>query len=174
MTKTSTFFSFQNPLFKRLWVMSLISGCCVSAHDTASTWLMRRLTHSSFLISLISTVASLPFFLFPLPAGALADMTDRRKLLWVMNVWLGCAAGGLALVAGLNLLYPHLILLSVFLIGVGFSFYAPAWSAIVPEIVSKEQLSSAITLGGLQLNISGILGPAVGGLVLARFGAQYI
>jgi MFS family permease len=174
MTKTSTFLSFQNPLFKRLWIMSLISGCCVSAHDTASTWLMSRLTHSSFLISLISTVASLPFFLFTLPAGALADMTDRRKLLWVMNIWLGCAAGGLAVLAGLNLLHPYLILLSVFLIGVGFSFYAPAWSAIVPEIVSKEQLASAITLGGLQLNISGIIGPAIGGLVLGWFGAQYV
>ncbi|HEX4201424.1 MAG TPA: MFS transporter, partial [Chthoniobacterales bacterium] len=174
MTKTSTFLSFQNPLFKRLWVMSLISGCCVSAHDTACTWLMSRLTHSSFLISLISTVASLPFFLFTLPAGALADMTDRRKLLWVMNIWLGCAAGGLALLAGLNLLHPYLILLSVFLIGLGFSFYAPAWSAIVPEIVSKEQLASAITLGGLQLNISGIIGPAIGGLVLGTFGAQYV
>ena len=151
--------------------MSLISGTCVSAHDTACTWLMSRLTHSSFLISLISTVASLPFFLFTLPAGALADMTDRRKLLLVMNVWLGCAAGGLAVFAALNLLHPYLILLSVFLIGIGFSFYAPAWSAIVPEVVSKEQLASAITLGGLQLNISGIVGPALGGLVLSRFGA---
>jgi MFS family permease len=154
--------------------MSLISGCCVSAHDTASTWLMSTLSHSSFLISLISTVASLPFFLFTLPAGALADMMDRRRLLWVMSVWLGCVAGGLALLAGLNLLQPYLILISVFLIGVGFSFYAPAWSAIVPEVVSKEHLASAITLGGLQLNISGIIGPAIGGLILARFGAPFV
>jgi len=167
MTKTSTFLSLQNPLFKRLWVMSVISGCCVSAHDTASTWLMSKLSHSSFLISLISTVASLPFFLFTLPAGALADMMDRRRMLCVMNIWLGCVAGGLAILAGLNLLHPYLILLSVFLIGVGFSFYAPAWSALVPEVVSKEQLASAITLGGLQLNISGIIGPAIGGLILA-------
>jgi MFS family permease len=174
MTKTSTFFSLQNPLFKRLWVMSLISGCCVSAHDTASTWLMSKLSHSSFLISLISTVASLPFFLFTLPAGALADMMDRRRMLCVMNIWLGCVAGGLAILAGLNLLHPYLILLSVFLTGVGFSFYAPAWSALVPEVVSKEQLASAITLGGLQLNISGIIGPAIGGLILAKFGAQFV
>ena len=154
--------------------MSLISGCCVSAHDTASTWLMSRLSHSSFLISLISTVASLPFFLFTLPAGALADMMDRRKMLCAMNVWLGCVAGGLAILAGLNLLHPYLILLSVFLTGLGFSFYAPAWSALVPEVVSKEHLASAITLGGLQLNISGIIGPAIGGLILARFSAQYV
>src|SRR5580704_8292728 len=174
MTKTSTFLSLQNPLFKRLWVMSVISGCCVSAHDTASTWLMSKLSHSSFLISLISTVASLPFFLFTLPAGALADMMDRRKMLCAMNVWLGCVASGLAILAGLNLLHPYLILLSVFLTGVGFSFYAPAWSALVPEVVSKEQLASAITLGGLQLNISGIIGPAIGGLILARFGAQFV
>ena len=174
MTKTSTFLSLRNPLFKRLWVMSLISGCCVSAHDTASTYLMSRLTHSSFLISLISTVASLPFFLFTLPAGALADMMDRRRLLSVMSIWLGSVAAVLALLAGFNLLQPYVILFSVLLIGIGFSFYAPAWSAIVPEVVTKDELASAITLGGLQLNISGIIGPALGGLILARFGAHFV
>ncbi|MBV9274507.1 MAG: MFS transporter [Verrucomicrobia bacterium] len=174
MGKTSIFVALRNPVFKRLWIMSIISGCCVSAHDTAATWMMSKLSHSSFLISLISTVASLPFFLFTLPAGALADMVDRRRLLFVMNIWLGCAAGGLAILTALHLLHPYLILLSVFLIGIGFSFYAPAWSAVVPEVVSKEHLASAVTLGGLQLNIAGIVGPALGGLALASLGAQVV
>src|ERR1700758_50895 len=174
MTKISTFLSFQNPLFKRLWIMSLISGCCVSAHDTASTWLMSRLTHSSFLISLISTVASLPFFLFTLPAGALADMINRRKLLCIMNIWLAGAAVLLAILGSFQLLNPSVLLFCVFLIGFGFAFHAPAWSAVVPDLVTDEELPSAATLGGLQLNVSGIIGPALGGVLLYFLGANWV
>jgi MFS family permease len=114
----------------------------------------------------MSTVASLPFFLFTLPAGALADMVDRRKLLRFMNLWLACTAALLALLFTFHWLTPALVLICVFLVGVGFAFNAPAWTAIVPEIVTNEELPSASTLSGLQLNISGIIGPALGGLAL--------
>jgi MFS family permease len=82
----------------------------VAAHDTAATWVMNTLTPSPFLISLLSTVASLPFFLFTLPAGALADAVDRKKLLYVVNVWLAASAAGLAILGWLNLLNPNVIL----------------------------------------------------------------
>src|SRR5260370_42455310 len=65
-----------------------------------------------------------------------------------------------------------IILVGVFCAGDGFSFYAPAWSALVPEIVSPAELPSAVTLGGLQLNLSGIIGPAIGGFLLMQFGAS--
>src|SRR4051794_1192988 len=120
MSDTSTWRSLKNPIFFRLWVASVISGCCVSAQDTAATWLMNTLTRSSFLISAMSTVAALPFFLFTLPAGALADMIDRRKLLIWMNVWLAVTAGALCALDATHRLQPHLILICVFLIGVGF------------------------------------------------------
>jgi MFS family permease len=86
---------------------------------------MNMLTPSPFLISLLSTVASLPFFLFTLPAGALADMVDRKKLLCVVNLWLAAAAAGLAILGWLHFLNPHVILVFVFLIGVGFALNAP-------------------------------------------------
>ena len=118
----------------------------------------------------MSTVASLPFLIFTLPAGALADMVDRKKLLVLMNLWLTIAAAALAVLGWLHLLSTYVILTSVFLMGVGFAFAAPAWSSIVPEIVSQKELRSAATLGGLQLNISGIFGPALGGVWLSFIG----
>jgi len=164
----------QNPVFRKLWFASLISGTCVAAHDTAATWTMNMLTNSPLLLSLMSTVASLPFFLFTLPAGALADIVDRKRLMYVMNIWLAAAAGGLAILGWLHLLSPYVLLGGVFLIGVGFAFNAPAWTAIQPEIVSNDELPSAATLGGLQLNISGIIGPAIGGLLLPWIGANSV
>lgn len=166
----STWRALKNPVFRKLWAASLVSGTCVAAHDTATIWVMNTLTASPLLISLMSTVASLPFFLFTLPAGALADTVDRKKFLIVMNLWLAIIASVLAILGWLHLLSTYVILASVFLVGVGFAFEAPAWSSIVPEIVSNVELTSAATLGGLQLNISGILGPALGGLFLPFIG----
>jgi MFS family permease len=174
MKNSSTWTALSNPVFRRLWFASLISGTCVAAHDTAATWTMNMLTNSPLLLSLMSTVASLPFFLFTLPAGALADIVDRKRLMYVMNIWLAASAGALALLGWLHLLNPFVLLGGVFLIGVGFAFNAPAWTAIQPEIVSNDELPSAATLGGLQLNISGIVGPAVGGLMLPFIGANFV
>src|SRR5271166_5493134 len=116
---TSLWLSLRNPIFRRLWIISVISGVCVSANDTAATWTMNTLTSSRFLISMMATVASLPLFLFTLPAGSLADLVDRKKLLCVMNFWLALSAGMLALLGAFGLLNPYLILASVFLTGVG-------------------------------------------------------
>src|ERR1700736_6625437 len=166
LQNTSTFTALRNPVFRKLWFASVLSGTCVAAHDCAATWVMYKLSASALFLSLMSTVASLPFFLFTLPAGALADIVDRRKLLWIMNVWLAVAAGLLAIFGSLGVLNPYVILICIFLTGVGFAFNAPAWTAIVPEIVTNDELPSASTLSGLQLNVSGIIGPALGGLAL--------
>jgi MFS family permease len=157
-----------------LWIASLISGTFVAAHETAATWMMNTLSPSPFLISLMSTVASLPFFLLTLPAGALADVVDRKKLLCMINLWLAAAAAGLAICGWLHLLNPGLILVCVFLIGVGFAFNAPAWISIVPQITSDAELPAAVTLSGLQLNLSGIVGPALGGLLIPLIGPNFV
>jgi MFS family permease len=174
LKNTSTFTALRNSVFRRLWFAGVLSGTCVAAHDCAATWVMYQLGASTLSLSLMSTVASLPFFLFTLPAGALADVVDKRKLLWIMNVWLAVAAGLLALFGSLRVLSPYIILICIFVIGIGFAFNAPAWTAIVPELVSDEELPSAATLGGLQLNISGILGPAIGGILLPLIGANWV
>lgn len=172
--KSSTFTALRNPVYRNLWLATLLSGTCVSAHDTAATWAMNMLSSSAFLLSLMSTVASLPFFFFTLPAGALADMVDRRKLMLIMNFWLSGTAALLAIVGLLGLLSPWIILVCVFLTGVGFAFNSPAWTAVVPDIVTDAELPSAATLGGLQLNISGIIGPAIGGILLRFFAPNWV
>jgi MFS family permease len=127
---------------------------------------MNLLTDSSVLISLMATVASLPFFLFTLLAGVLADKVNRQKLVCAVNVWLAAMAAGLAVLAWLQMLNPYLILASVFLLGIGFAFNAPAWTSIVSQVVSDGEFPSAATLNGLQLNISGIIGPVLAGQLL--------
>src|SRR6202030_1095830 len=122
----------------------------------------------------MSPVASLPFFLFTLPAGALADKVDRQKLVCTVNVCLAATTFALAVLGWLHLLNPCLILGCVFFIGVGFAINAPAWTSIVPQIVSDAELPSAATLSGLQFNISGIIGPALGGLLVPLIGANFV
>jgi MFS family permease len=174
MNKNSTWAALSNPAFRKLWIATVISGTCVAAHDSAATWMMNIFTGSPFLISLMSTVASLPFFLFTLPAGALADKVNRQKLICFVNVGLAATTAGLAVLGWLHLLNPCLILASVFFIGIGFAFNAPAWTSIVPQVVSEAELPSAATLSGLQFNISGIIGPALGGLLIPLAGANFV
>jgi MFS family permease len=170
----STWTALRNPTFRKLWIAAVISGTCVSAHDSAATWMMNTFTGSPLLLSLMSTVASLPFFLLTLPAGVLADKVDRQKLICTINVCLAATAFTLAVLGWMHLLNPYLILGSVFFIGVGFATNAPAWTSIVPQVVSEAELPSAATLNGLQFNISGIIGPAFGGLLIPLAGANFV
>src|SRR5258708_4825231 len=172
MNKSSTWTALRNPAFRKLWIAAVISGTCVAAHDSAATWLMNLHTGSPLSLSLMSTVASLPFFLFTLPAGALADKVNRQKLVCTVNVCLAATTFALAVLGWMHLLNPCLILGCVFLIGVGFAINAPAWTSIMPQIVSDAELPSAATLSGLQFNISGIIGPALGAWLVARAGAN--
>jgi MFS family permease len=136
--------------------------------------MMSIFTASPLLISLMSTVASLPFFLFTLPAGALADRVDRQKLVCTINVCMAATALTLAVLGWMHLLSPCLILGGVFFTGVGFAINAPAWASIVRQVVSDGELPSAATLGSLQFSIAGIIGPVLGGLLAFLAGASFV
>jgi MFS family permease len=166
--------SLRNPVYLPFWSALVVSGSCVSAHEMAATWAMNSLGAPALWLSLMSSAGTLPFFLFTLPAGALADLVDRRQLMRVFNCWLACSAGLLALFAFLNKLTPEIILAGVFLLGTGFAFQAPVASASIPEIVGKEQLPSAIALGGIQMNLAGIIGPAIGGFLIPLVGVSAV
>ena len=118
----------------------------------------------------MATSASLPFFFFTLPAGAVSDLVNRQNLFVGTYLWLAGAAGLLAACTWLHLVHPYIILITVFLLGIGFAFNAPVWAAIIPEVVRKEELASAIILGGVQMNMGGIVGPAIGGFLLPLTG----
>ena len=174
MTTNSTWAALRNPAFRKLWIATVISGTCVVAHDNAATWMMSVFTGSPLLISLMSTVASLPFFLFTLPAGAVADKVDRQKLVCTINVCMAATALTLAVLGWIHLLNPYLILGGVFAIGVGFAINAPAWASIVRQVVSDGELPSAATLGSLQFSIAGIIGPVLGGFLVLLAGANFV
>jgi MFS family permease len=171
---SSSWTALRNRTFRAIWLASLISGICASAHSTAATWAMNQLSHSALLLSMISTFTSLPFFLFTLPAGAIADMMDRGRLVSIMHIWLAAATGGLAVLGWFNLLNGYLILLFVFLISVGFAFNAPAFCSLLTDIVSSEELPSATVLNGLQLDLSGMIGSALGGALIPLIGTNTI
>jgi Transmembrane secretion effector len=149
MNKSSTWTALRNPAFRKLWIATVISGTCVAAYDSAATWMMNISTGSPFLLSLMSTVC-------------------------FVNVGLAATPAGLAVLGWLHLLNTYLILVSVFLIEVGFAFDAPAWTSIVPQVVSDAELPSAATLSGLQFNISGIIGPMLGGFLVPLAGANFV
>ena len=174
MATNSTWAALQNPTFRKLWIAAVISGISAVAHDTAATWTMNILTGSPFLLSLMSTVASLSFFLFTLPAGALADNIDRQKLVCTINACMASAALVLAVLGWLHLLNPYLILACVFLQGAGFAANAPAWTSIVRQTVSDAELPSTAILGSLQFSIAGIIGPALGGFLVWLAGANLV
>ena len=172
--KNSSWTALRNRGFRTIWLASVISGTCASAHGTAATWVVNQLSQSTLLLSLMWTCTSLPAFLFTLPAGALADMVDRAKLVRIAHVWLAASAGGLALLGWSHLLDGNLVMLFVFLIGAGSAFNAPAFASLLTDIVSDEELSSASVLSGLQLDIAGMIGPALGGAVITLIGANTI
>ena len=171
---SSSWTALRNPIFRAIWLASLISGICASAHGTAATWAMNQVSHSALFLSMISTFTALPFFLFTLPAGALADMMDRPRLVAVMHIWLAVAAVTLAILGWFNLLNGYLLLFFVFLIGTGFAFNAPAFCSLLTDIVSKEELPSATILNGLQLDLSGMIGSAIGGALISLIGTNTI
>jgi MFS family permease len=115
-----------NGTFRRIWLASLVSGTAVAAHETAATWTMNLMSPSGLLISLMASLASLPFFLFTLPAGALADAFNPGRILRLANLWLAGSAGALAFLGWVGLLNPFVLLIGVFLLGVGFAVNAPA------------------------------------------------
>jgi MFS family permease len=136
--------------------------------------MMNLMSPSGFFISLMASLASLPFFLFTLPAGALADALNEGRIMRLTNLWLAGSAGALALLGWIGMLNPILLLGGVFLLGAGFAINAPAWASIVPQIVTDGELPSASALNGVQLNISGILGPALAGVLLIKVGALVV
>jgi MFS family permease len=173
-SSTSTWFALRNPVFCRLWLATLLSGTFVSSQDVTATWLMHDLGASPFWLSLIATAASAPFFLFTLPAGAVADIVNRRTVIISAVLWQAGWSVILAFAAFTNLINPGAVLTCIFALGIGLAFGAPVWGAVVPDIVNKEELPSAITLGGVQLNLSGIVGPALGGFLLPVLGAPFV
>ncbi len=158
------------PLFRALWLASIISNIGSTMNDTAAIWTMATLTASPLMISLMQTMSSLPLFLLALPAGALADLVDRRKLILGAQLGALLTAVGMAGLALSGKLSAPLLLLATFQLGIATAFTTPAWQAMLPEIVGKPQLSAALGLQSIGFNVARSFGPVVGGLLIATLG----
>src|SRR5260221_1447130 len=128
--------AFLNSVFLRIWLASLVSGTAVAAHETAATWMMHLMSPSGLFISLMASLASLPFFLFTLPAGAFADALNEGAILRLGNLWLAGCAGALADFGWSCMMNPVLLRAGVVLLGMGFAINAPAWASLVPQVVT--------------------------------------
>jgi len=159
----------RRPLFRDRLMASVVSNTGSWMQDTAGTWLMTALTTSPLLIALMQTAASLPVLLLGLPAGATADILDRRRILLFWAGWMLVAAGILSALTLTGLVAAWSLLLLTFLISLGTAMSGPTWQAIVPEMVSREELPEAIALNSAAFNIARALGPAAGGLAVAAF-----
>jgi MFS family permease/quinol monooxygenase YgiN len=131
---------------------------------------MTSLTPSPVLVALVETAGSLPVVLLALPAGALADIVDRRRLLLVMQIWMVVAAGTMGVLALMGQMTPARLLLLTFLLGIGTAMESPVWQAITPELVSPTDLSAAITLSVVSFNVARAIGPALGGFIIGASG----
>jgi MFS family permease len=139
-------------------------------YNAASGWLMTSLNADPFMVSLVQVATSLPMFLFALPAGALADIIDKRRFLIVLEVATTVVSAIIAALVWLNLVTPGALLLFTFLLGAGAALTAPAWQSIVPQLVPKQTLAPAIAANSVGINISRALGPALGGVIIAGVG----
>ncbi|MBB3060082.1 MFS transporter [Microbulbifer rhizosphaerae] len=161
---------FTHTVFAVLWTATVISNVGTWMHDVASGWLMTSLTPSPLMVALVQAATSAPIFLFALAAGALADLVSRRKLLIVVMAALSVTTLILASLVFTEKITPGGLLLFTFLSGTGAAFIAPAWQSIVPQLVPRPDLQSAIALNGVGINVSRAIGPALAGAIIAAFG----
>ena len=170
ITPTSTWSPLRQPVFRALWIASAVSSIGTWMHDVGAAWLMTSLSPSPFLVALMQAASSLPFFLLALPAGAIADVVDRRRMLLFTQAWMLVVAALLGVLTVTGITTPWILLALTFALSMGSSMNMPVWQAIVPELVAKEELSSAVTLSGIVVNLSRSIGPAVAGMVIAAAG----
>ena len=169
----SSFAPLRQRVFAVLWAATIIGNVGSFMRDVASAWLVTDLSGAPAAVALVQAAATLPIFLLAIPAGVLSDILDRRKFLIAIQVLLGLVSLSLMTLAQTGLLTVSSLVGLTFLGGVGAALMAPTWQAIVPELVAKPDLKSAVALNSLGINISRAIGPALGGLILAALGAGF-
>lgn len=159
------------PAFRRIWVASLLANLGKLIQGVGAVWAMTQMTSSADKVALVQTALMLPVMLISMPAGAIADVYDRRIVALVALSIELCGAIALVVFDWLGLITPNLLLALCFLIGSGLTLRGPAWQSSVSEQVPVETLPAAVALDGISYNIARSFGPAIGGIVVAMDGA---
>jgi MFS family permease len=158
------------PLFRSLWIASVISYTGTWMQNVGAGWLMTQMTMNPLMVGLVQAAGALPVFLVILPAGALADMVDRRRFLLRTQGWMVLASATLGILTLIGSVRPWVLLLFTFLLGLGSVMNDPAWQAITPELVPSAQHASAVALNSAGFNVARAVGPALGGIIVAAVG----
>lgn len=170
VVSTSAWAPFRYQAFTLLWCATLISNVGTWMHEVGAGWLMTELSPSPAVVSLVQAATTLPVFLFALFAGTLADRLDKRRMLITINVIMVFVVAALAVLVQLQAVTPVILLLFTLAIGTGAAFMAPAWQAVVPSLIARENLQSAIALNSMGINISRAIGPALAGVLIVSVG----
>ena len=161
----------RHPVFRRIWLASLVSNLGILIQGVGAAWAMTQMTSSADKVALVQTALMLPIMLIAMPAGAIADMHDRRVVAMVSLAIALVGATVLTVLAWLGLVTPNILLALCFVVGSGMALFGPAWQASVSEQVPAETLPAAVALNGISYNIARSFGPAIGGIVVATSGA---
>jgi MFS family permease len=172
MALPRAFLPLRHPTFRTLWLATLASNTGSWIQNTGAGWLMTSLDPSPVMVSLVQAASMLPVFLLALPAGALADILDRRRFLIGAQAWILATALLLALLTWTGSLGAWGLLALTFCIGAGSAMNFPAWAATTPELVPREDLVGAIALNGIGFNLARAVGPALGGFAIAAAGPE--
>jgi MFS family permease len=173
-TLASPWSPLRSALFRSVWIATIVSNIGTWMQDVGAGWLMTSLSSSPSLVALVEAADSLPVMLLAMPAGALADIIDRRRLLIGVQCYLMFVAAALAVMTLLGLTTPWVLLGFIFALGVGTALMMPAWAAIVPDLVRPEELTAAIALNSIAINVSRAIGPAIAGVLVAAVGAWLV
>ena len=160
------------PHFRWLWAGNVFSASGTFVQSVAGSWLMFELTGSNTWVGLIVASATLPLLFFSLTAGALADMFDRAKLMLIAQGIMGGAALAMAILTYLDLMTAGLLLALGLLLGTGLALNIPAWQALVPDLVPRGLVASAVALNSAAFNAARAIGPAIGGVFIVAYGAE--
>lgn len=160
----------RRPLFRGIWLATIVSSIGTWMHEVGAGWLMVTLDPSPLMVSLVQASTVLPIFFLSLPAGALADIFDRRAYLLVMQLWMLCCATALTAITLAGGVGPWSLLALTFALAAGAAMMTPAWAASVPELVPGEELPAAIALNSMGVNIARAIGPAIAGVLVATSG----
>jgi len=159
------------PTYQRIWLASLLSNLGILIQGVGAAWAMTEMASSADKVALVQTAIMLPVMLISMPAGAIADMYDRRIVMLVSLSIALCGASAMTAFDVFGLTTPDLLLVLCFVIGSGMALMGPAWASSVSEQVSAEILPSAVALNGISYNIARSVGPAIGGILVATAGA---
>lgn len=170
----STWSPLRTPTFRLLWSVTLVANICMWMNDVAAAWMMTSLTTSPVLVALVQTASTLPVFLLGLPSGALADILDRRRYFIFTQFWVAVVAVLLCVALAFDAMNAPLLLALTFANGMGMAMRWPVFSALIPEVINKPMLPSAMALNAVAMNASRIVGPLVAGALIASAGTLWV